>query len=85
MVGLGCLASSIQDHGNHFTRSICISRNLEIYPGAYKTSVMMMLPHQPGSLYKVLARLYTLGINVTKLESRPIPDRDFELMFYFDL
>ena len=46
---------------------------------------MMILNHRPGDLYKVLARLYTLGINVTKLESRPIPDRDFEFMFYFDL
>ena len=41
--------------------------------------------NKTGSLYKVLARLYTLGINVTKLESRPIPDREFEFMFYFDL
>ena len=48
-------------------------------------SVMMILDHRPGALYKVLARLYTLGINVTKLESRPIPDREFEFMFYFDL
>ena len=46
---------------------------------------MMTLPHKPGSLYKFLSRLYTLGINVTKLESRPLPDRDFEFMFYFDL
>ena len=46
---------------------------------------MMILDHRPGALYKVLARLYTLGINVTKLESRPIPDREFEFMFYFDL
>ena len=46
---------------------------------------MMVLNHKPGALYKVLARLYTLGINVTKLESRPIPDREFEFMFYFDL
>jgi chorismate mutase/prephenate dehydratase len=46
---------------------------------------MMVLSHKPGALYKVLARLFVLGINVTKLESRPIPDRDFEFMFYFDL
>jgi chorismate mutase/prephenate dehydratase len=46
---------------------------------------MMVLPHKPGALYKVMARLYTLGINVTKLESRPIPNREFEFMFYFDL
>ena len=85
LYGLNCLASSVQDKGNNRTRFICISKNLEIYPGSDKTSIMMVLPHKPGALYKVLARLYTLGINVTKLESRPIPDREFEFMFYFDL
>ena len=79
------LAGSVQDQGNNHTRFICISKNMEIYPGADKTSIMMILPHRPGSLYRVLARLYTLGINVTKLESRPLPDREFEFMFYFDL
>ena len=85
LYGLNCLAASVQDKGNNRTRFICISKNLEIYPGSDKTSIMMVLPHKPGALYKVLARLYTLGINVTKLESRPIPDREFEFMFYFDL
>ena len=85
LYGLSCLAANIQDKGNNRTRFICISKNLEIYPGADKTSIMMVLNHKPGALYKVLARLYVLGINVTKLESRPIPDRDFEFMFYFDL
>lgn len=85
LYGLQCLASSVQDKGNNHTRFICISKNLEIYPGSDKTSIMMILPHRPGSLYRILARLYTLGINVTKLESRPIPDREFEFMFYFDL
>ena len=85
LYNLEVIASSIQDKGNNRTRFICISKNLEIYPGSDKTSIMMVLPHRPGSLYKLLARLYTLGINVTKLESRPIPDRDFEFMFYFDL
>ncbi len=85
LYGLDCLAAAIQDKGNNRTRFICISKNMEIYPGSDKTSIMMVLSHKPGSLYKVLARLYTLGINVTKLESRPIPERDFEFMFYFDL
>lgn len=85
LYGLACLASSVQDEGNNRTRFICISKNLEIYPGSDKTSIMMVLSHKPGALYKVLARMYTLGINVVKLESRPIPDRDFEFMFYFDL
>lgn len=85
LYGLDCLASSIQDKGNNYTRFICISKNLEIYPGADRTSLMMIISHKPGSLYRVLARFYALGINLVKLESRPIPDRDFEFMFYFDL
>ena len=82
---LSCLADSVQDKGNNYTRFICISKKLEIYPGADKTSVMIMTDHRPGALYKLLARFYALGINLTKLESRPLPDRDFEFMFYFDL
>ena len=85
LYGLINLAASVQDEGNNRTRFICISKNLEIYPGSDKTSIMMILNHRPGALYRVLARLYALGINVTKLESRPLPDRDFEFMFYFDL
>ena len=85
LYGLDCLASSVQDKGNNYTRFICISKQPEIYPGADKTSIMMILPHRPGSLYKVLARFYSLNINLIKLESRPLPDRDFEFMFYFDL
>ena len=85
LYGLVSLATSIQDEGNNRTRFICISKNLEVYPGSDKTSIMMILNHRPGALYRVLARFYALGINVTKLESRPLPDRDFEFMFYFDL
>lgn len=85
LYGLECLAGSVQDKGNNFTRFICISKKLEIYPGADKTSIMMILPHKPGALYKVLSRFYAIGINLEKLESRPLPDRDFEFMFYFDL
>ena len=85
LYNLVCLADNIQDKDNNRTRFICISKNLEIYPGSDKTSIMMVLSHKPGALYKVLARMYVLGINVIKLESRPIPERDFEFMFYFDL
>ncbi len=85
LYGLKCLEADIQDRGNNYTRFICISKNLEIYPGADRTSVMMTLPHRPGSLCRALSRFYSLGINITKLESRPIPERDFQFMFYFDL
>lgn len=85
LYGLECLQSSVQDQGNNYTRFICISRGLEIYPGADRTSLMMVLPHKPGALYKVLSRFYALGVNLNKLESRPMPERNFEFMFYFDL
>lgn len=83
--GLSCLESSVQDMDNNFTRFICISKELEIYPGADRTSLMAVLPHEPGSLYKLLSRFYALGLNLNKLESRPLPNRNFEFMFYFDL
>ena len=85
LYGLNCLLSACQDQKNNYTRFICIGKNLEIYPGADRTSLMVVLPHRPGSLYKLLSRFYALGINLNKLESRPLPDRDFEFMFYFDL
>ena len=85
LYNLEALAESVQDQGNNHTRFICISKDLEIYPGADRTSLMLVLPHQPGSLYKLLSRFYALGINMNKLESRPMPDRNFEFMFYFDL
>ncbi|MDY5423238.1 bifunctional chorismate mutase/prephenate dehydratase [Hornefia butyriciproducens] len=72
---LDCLEESVQDSGNNYTRFICISKNLEIYPGANKTSLMLTVSHKPGSLYNVLARFYALDINLFKLESRPIPTR----------
>jgi chorismate mutase/prephenate dehydratase len=84
LYGLDCLAASVQDKGNNYTRFICISKNLEIYPGADRTSIMCVVAHRPGSLFKVLSRFFALGINLQKLESRPIPDRDFEYMMYFD-
>ena len=46
---------------------------------------MMSLPHKPGALYKALSRFYALDMNLIKLESRAMPDRDFEYMFYFDV
>ena len=85
LYGLQCLEADVQDRSNNYTRFICIAKNLEIYPGADRSSIMLVLPHQPGALHRVLSRFAALGINLNKLESRPIPERDFEFMFYFDL
>jgi chorismate mutase/prephenate dehydratase len=85
LYGLDILDDNIQNSANNYTRFICISKKLEIYPGARKISLVVTVPHRPGSLYHLMTKFSTLGINLTKLESRPIPDRDFEFMFYFDL
>lgn len=85
LYGLDALQSDVQDRSNNYTRFICISKKLEIYPGADRSSIMLTLPHQPGALHRALARFAALGINLNKLESRPLPERDFEFMFYFDL
>ncbi len=84
LYGLENIAPSVQDMGNNYTRFICISKQPEVYPGADKCSIMLVTPNRPGMLYNVLSCFNALGINMTKLESAPIPERDFESMFYFD-
>ncbi len=85
LYGLEILETDIQNNSNNHTRFICISKQPEIYPGADRTSLMLVLPNRPGSLYQLLSRFNAQGINLTKLESRPMPGRDFEFMFYFDI
>lgn len=85
LYGLECLKASVQNVGSNFTRFICIAKNLEIYPGANRTSLMITIPHRRGSLSHVLTRFKALDINLNKLESRPVANTDFEFMFYFDL
>ena len=82
---LEIVQDNVQDQDNNYPRFICISKKPEIYPGADRTSLMMTLPHKPGTLYNVLAKFYALNINLQKLESRPLPSREFEFMFYFDV
>lgn len=84
LYGLCALEKNIADSDNNYTRFICISKDLEIYPGSDKTSIMFTLPHTPGSLFSVIAKFAVLGVNFSKIESRPIPGRDFEYMFYLD-
>ena len=85
LYGLHVLSDTIQNNDNNYTRFICISKKLEIYPGADKISMMFSIAHKPGALYNVISRFSALGLNLTKLESRPMPGKDFEFMFYFDL
>lgn len=83
--GLQAHDIKIQNSDSNFTKFICIAKNLQIYPGANRTSLVFSTENKAGALYNVMARLASLGVNVIKLESRPIAGRDFEFMFYFDL
>ena len=85
LYGLELVKKHIQITDNNYTRFICISKKMEIYPGSNKISLILSLPHRPQSLYHMIAKFAALGVNLTKLESRPIPGSDFEFMFYFDL
>jgi chorismate mutase/prephenate dehydratase len=84
LYGLENIAPAVQDMGNNYTRFICISKKKEVYAGADKLSLMLVTDNRPGALYSVLSCFNSLGVNMTKLESCPIPERDFEFMFYFD-
>lgn len=83
--GLKCLKYGIQDRENTFARFLCISKSMEVYPGADRTSILLSLPNRPGALYKLLAQFYALGINIAKLESKPIPEKEHEIAFYVEL
>ena len=85
LYNLSVLNDHVQNNENNYTRFICISKELELYPGANRISIMLSLPHRPGALYGIIAKFAALGLNLTKLESRPIPGSDFEFLFYFDL
>lgn len=85
LYGLRILKNDIQNNQNNYTRFICITKDMEIYAGSNKISLMLSVPHEPGSLYRMLGKIAANGINLSKLESRPIPGKDFEFRFYFDM
>ncbi len=85
LYGLEIINSKIKDSDNNYTRFVCISKEPEIYPGADKISVMIKLQHKPGSLYNLISKFASVGVNLTKIESRPICGLDFEFMFLLDM
>lgn len=82
--GLSVLSENIQNIHNNCTRFIVISKRPCIPVGADKISLCFSLPHTTGSLYRTLARFALHGLNLTKIESRPIPGKQFEYFFYLD-
>lgn len=85
LYGLRVLSDRVSNTDHNYTRFICISKNLEIYEGANKITFVASASHRPGSLYSLIAKFATRGLNISKLESRPIPGKDFEFRFYFDV
>ena len=84
LYGLKVLAEDIQDAVYNMTRFICITKALKIDGDANRISLLLTLAHRPGALYGLLRRFAEVGVNLTKIESRPIPGSDFEVRFILD-
>lgn len=84
LYGLSIISEKMQDAVYNYTRFICIAKNLEVWPDANRISIMISLPHRPGSLAEIISKFAAIDVNLTKLESRPIPGMDFEFRFIFD-
>ena len=82
LYSLDILKKDLQNSSTNFTMFYCISNELEIYEGANKAAFMFNIPNRTGALFSILAKFACIGINLTKLESRPICGKDFEFMFY---
>lgn len=83
-LGLEILAENIADVSVNRTKFVCLSRNMQADPEADTISVMLKIPHTEGSLYRLLTKFYVNGMNLLRIESRPIKDGSFDVMFYLD-
>lgn len=83
--GLAVIADSIQQEKNNCTRFIIIGPE-EIYtPASNKLALCIELPHKSGSLYRILSHFLYNDLNMTQIESRPIPGRNWEYRFFVDV
>jgi chorismate mutase/prephenate dehydratase len=83
--GLQLLSDSIHDEANNSTRFIIISNKKMYQKGSERTSICFELPHKSGSLYHMLSHFIYNNINMTKIESRPIPGKAFAYRFFVDI
>ncbi len=85
LYGLSVLKRKISDSEANYTRFLCVSAKPEIHDGQDRMSLILSVSHRPGSLASVLSRFADAGINLLKIESDPIPGKDFEFLFYIDI
>ncbi len=78
------LAKGIEDHHHNYTRFLIVTRTPNRGP-ADKASLVIEAKHRPGSLHRILGAFASRRINLTKLESRPIPGKPWEYFFYIDI
>ena len=85
LYGLEVLKRRIADSDHNYTRFLCIAKEPRVSGDADRISLILSLPHRPGALAGVLDRFAREHINLWKIESAPIPGRDFEFRFYIDI
>jgi prephenate dehydratase len=84
--GAQILEAGIEDNAENFTRFFLVRRAAEAVddPEANKISLAFSLEHRPGSLVSALSAMAFMGINLTKIESRPVHGKPWEYIFYVD-
>lgn len=84
LYGLEILVRGTNHNANNTTRFVVISPVMELRPGADKISTVFSLPHEAGSLHRIMTIFAVNGLNMTKLESRPMPGHSWEYMFFLE-
>lgn len=85
LFGLQVLRSGVQDYADNITRFLLIGREAVPLGTPDKTTIVFTVANEAGALFKALSVFALREIDLAKLESRPIPDRPFEYLFYADL
>jgi chorismate mutase/prephenate dehydratase len=84
LYGMEVLDAAINNNAHNYTRFLILSNDLKLREENNKTSFMSIIDHEPGSLYKMMSCFADYGINMMKIESRPIANRPWEYAFYID-
>lgn len=82
--GLDVLEEGINDKLGNSTRFIIVAKKKVFVRNADKISICLELPHESGSLYNILSHFIYNDLNMTRIESRPIPEKDWEYRFFID-